>query len=216
MTLKKRCSCGCLNDRDRLFCSDCGSSLVQAQEVEDEELLDGEAARVPAERDGRPREQDGTLEPGSSYECECLESVPDADGRQCCRCGGAINRHENFQKADPSGAEPLPLTSTSYPVARVSGRSFDLSDGLLLGRRTDCRALKALLVGYRGVSRHHAWLMAMADQLLILDLESRNGTWINGRRLKPFEVLSLTKEDLPVRLYLGASLPVDVVMEERL
>jgi len=39
----------------------------------------------------------------------------------------------------------------------------------------------------RGVSRQHAALYQVGDYLYLEDLSSRNGTFVNGRRLAPFQ-----------------------------
>ena len=39
----------------------------------------------------------------------------------------------------------------------------------------------------KGVSRHHAALERVRDTVNLIDLESTNGTFLNGQRLKPFE-----------------------------
>src|SRR5262249_49805364 len=38
-----------------------------------------------------------------------------------------------------------------------------------------------------GVSRRHAALERARDTVNLIDLESKNGTYLNGQRLKPFE-----------------------------
>ncbi len=62
-----------------------------------------------------------------------------------------------------------------------SGRRFDLSQGgiFTIGRR-DCN----IPLNDRKVSRKHAEIQVLArDQYFVIDLASRNGTFVNGVRL---------------------------------
>jgi pSer/pThr/pTyr-binding forkhead associated (FHA) protein len=43
-----------------------------------------------------------------------------------------------------------------------------------------------------GVSRNHAVLTYKDNRLYIHDVGSVNGTWLNGQRLKPYELYALT------------------------
>jgi DNA-binding response OmpR family regulator/pSer/pThr/pTyr-binding forkhead associated (FHA) protein len=54
--------------------------------------------------------------------------------------------------------------------------------------------------GKHGVSRHHAEISAEHEQLTIKDLDTPNGTFVNGERLKPHEPRRLGHND---RLQLG-------------
>jgi len=61
-----------------------------------------------------------------------------------------------------------------------------------------------------GVSRHHAEISAEHEQLLVKDLDTPNGTFVNGARLKPKEVHRLAHND---RLQLGRmKLDVQIVI----
>lgn len=60
------------------------------------------------------------------------------------------------------------------------GQPFPLSDGAhLLGRELDC----SIIVDVAGVSRHHARIEVAGRQALIGDLDSKNGTFVNRRRI---------------------------------
>jgi DNA-binding response OmpR family regulator len=54
-------------------------------------------------------------------------------------------------------------------------------DVLLLGRADDCD----LVVADQQVSRHHAQLRRLGDGFLLVDLNSTNGTRLNGERVRP-------------------------------
>ncbi len=57
-----------------------------------------------------------------------------------------------------------------------------------------------------GISRQHAALVANSGQLMIVDLNSGNGTYLNGVKLSPHEETALRSQD---RLQLG-KLPLEV------
>ncbi len=64
--------------------------------------------------------------------------------------------------------------------------------------------------GKHGVSRHHAEISAEHEQLSVKDLDTPNGTFVNGTRLKPNEIHRLSHND---RLQLGRmKLDVQIVI----
>jgi DNA-binding winged helix-turn-helix (wHTH) protein len=73
------------------------------------------------------------------------------------------------------------LVAPAHLYTIFSGRN-------LLGRGSDC----SVILDARGVSRHHSTITASGAELLVEDLESKNGTWLNESRI-----------DSPARLYDG-------------
>lgn len=78
------------------------------------------------------------------------------------------------------------------PVPRVGtslGRLIPLTstNAILLLRSVETLVGRAesndLVINAPEVSRHHARLVRSADALEVLDLDSRNGTWVNGHRV---------------------------------
>ena len=60
-------------------------------------------------------------------------------------------------------------------------REFQLSEGeTLLGRGPDC----AVRLVASGVSRVHAGVRVREGRVLIEDRGSKNGTWVNGKRIE--------------------------------
>lgn len=90
------------------------------------------------------------------------------------------------------------------------GRSFGVGGEMVLGRQTDCD----VCVPTGEVSRRHARIKPGPDGVLVEDLDSANGTYINGKRihsgmLHPGEELALDT----VRFMLlvpGADIPTTV------
>ena len=59
------------------------------------------------------------------------------------------------------------------------GRSFPLHANLNVGRADDA----GLRITQDGISRQHARLAPAGDEVLVEDLGSANGTWLNGKRI---------------------------------
>lgn len=59
------------------------------------------------------------------------------------------------------------------------GRSFPLNASLSVGRADDA----GLRINRESISRQHARLTPAGDEVLVEDLGSANGTWINGKRI---------------------------------
>jgi pSer/pThr/pTyr-binding forkhead associated (FHA) protein len=61
------------------------------------------------------------------------------------------------------------------------GTVFELDkDIVLIGRKTDCN----IVLNEKQISKRHARILKDATHYAIEDLESRNGTFINGKRIK--------------------------------
>lgn len=75
------------------------------------------------------------------------------------------------------GALPrLVLRGLSGPML---GRSFPLRDGMLLGRSRDCD----VFIESQEISRQHARIRVRSDAVIVEDLTSTNGTFVNGERV---------------------------------
>jgi pSer/pThr/pTyr-binding forkhead associated (FHA) protein len=82
----------------------------------------------------------------------------------------------------------LDITEANHPDRNIAVR-----DTATIGRDND----NDIVLESTTVSRCHALLLREADQLLLLDLESTNGTLVNGMTARP---------DKPVRLADGDSI----------
>lgn len=102
--------------------------------------------------------------------------------------------------ATPAGT-PI-TTAASGPTTRIvatqgpyAGQAFELTGDLMSIGRDAAHAIA--LVNDMGVSRSHAQIVRQADQTLIEDLGSTNGTYVNGVRIsaptpiKPGDTLQL-------------------------
>jgi len=71
-----------------------------------------------------------------------------------------------------------------YPIKLIGsatlGRADEESDSVDID-------LNPLGAAQKGVSRRHATLERTRDMVNLIDLESKNGTYLNGQRLKAFE-----------------------------
>jgi pSer/pThr/pTyr-binding forkhead associated (FHA) protein len=95
-------------------------------------------------------------------------------------------------------------------VGAAADGTFDLTmpdvEGYILGRSDSQNPaipdvdLMRFSARERGVSRRHAALIAFDDKLQVLDLDSSNGTFVNGIRALPEEPLPLADGD---KLMLG-------------
>ena len=104
--------------------------------------------------------------------------------------------------AAPGMARPIP------PAPPFDGSGLERcaeKGGFVLGR--DAYLVDAVL-SHASVSRRHARLTQERGRLCIEDLNSANGTWVNGRRIQPFaatvlaqsDAVTLGKVDVPLRL----------------
>lgn len=68
----------------------------------------------------------------------------------------------------------------------LAGQMFRIPEsGLVIGRAPSV----GLRIGEEGVSRHHARIRREGDTVLVDDLESRNGTYVNGERISGTRLL---------------------------
>jgi hypothetical protein len=79
-------------------------------------------------------------------------------------------------------ALPGPAPPVAAPLTLVwGGQPYPLCEGEhVLGRGSDC----SIVVDAAGVSRHHARIEVVGDRANVVDLTSKNGTFLNRRRIE--------------------------------
>ena len=97
---------------------------------------------------------------------------------------GGMNKY--FRKEDAHPDFKWILSAETGPLA---GLSFGVSGPLTLGRALDCDVAMVS----QHVSRQHARLDTAGDELTVEDLDSSNGTVVNGKKVKGIH--SLRHED---------------------
>ncbi len=137
---------------------------------------------------------------GAIFCSECGASLLKSAARQ--EKTAALSTPQGQGSAMPFVSEaahvvPAPAPrSGGYMISLVilnSGRrlSLDASEELLIGRKDNARGIYpdidlGLDGGYdAGVSRRHAIISLVNGQCVLQDLESANGTFVNGKQIKP-------------------------------
>ncbi len=111
----------------------------------------------------------------ASVRCRMVKDAAVEDEERSTRMRAAVPRYV--------------LRGVSGPIF---GRSFGVTGSLTLGRQADCD----ICIPLSEISRKHARLKPAPDGVLVEDLDSANGTYINGKRvhdgvLKPGDELAL-------------------------
>ncbi|MCS7223670.1 MAG: zinc ribbon domain-containing protein [Armatimonadetes bacterium] len=164
--------CGTENLDGAFYCDECGASLQEA---------------VPTEGPAPVPEEAPSPAPGEKRCPSCGHGNP-ADAQFCENCGATLA---------PEAAEPVPPAAPSPRLVVVpTGQEIplDLSKGQVLIGRTDqvSRVFPDVDLtpygGYdAGVSRRHCLITQTAGTFFVQDLDSTNGTKLNGSTLAPHQ-----------------------------
>lgn len=92
------------------------------------------------------------------------------------------------------GAGRRPQTTARAWVALPDER-IDVTDGMVLGRAEEVCPAARQLASYLTISRRHAEVRRGPDGYRIRDLESTNGTFVNGTRLESGSDYAITSGD---------------------
>jgi EAL domain-containing protein (putative c-di-GMP-specific phosphodiesterase class I) len=110
-------------------------------------------------------------------------STPDMSGSYLVPAGQATVCRALAAGTD-SQIKTWELSGTLTPSAPVQ-RILIAAQPFTIGRDCD----NALQLANPTISRRHAEMMLMGSELFVRDLDSRNGTFLNGRRVQNFELL---------------------------
>lgn len=104
-----------------------------------------------------------------------------------------VSRPIGDQAAADSGLVLAGFDAAGAPV-RVSIRAAEMSsgDGVTIGRSPE---LSQIVISGQGVSRRQARITIARGRIIIEDLNSTNGTLLNGRRLSPYKPAELRPGD---------------------
>ncbi len=147
-----------------------------------------------------------TRPPGQSKRSGLLSWLTRSEPDVCEHCGHEMPSGLEKEDAPPSKAPAPTLEQVAAPTLIVmsSGRQIDLSDVALvfLGRCDEKHHIYPHLDLTRdegmsyGVSRQHACIHQNDQGLQVEDMDSTNGTFLNGQRLSPFKVYPLHNGDV--------------------
>lgn len=191
--MKLRCpDCDTLNDDARQTCiePDCGASLRFAEQIEEPRVSADEAAHDAIASNQHPEAF-----------CECKYSDPDPVSGICQGCDAPV-------KLQPAPAEEAPIRAR---LVLPDGSALNLVSGVTVGR--NAAETRNALLCYDGVSRTHLWLAQQGDELLVIDLGSRNGTWIGNQRLLPHALHRYPLAGLFLHIRLGHKAQLQVIWE---
>jgi type II secretory pathway predicted ATPase ExeA len=86
---------------------------------------------------------------------------------------------EHIPKKPPNVVEPTPQLILTFKRKTLKKISLD-KPRFLIGRNALCD----IDIVHEWISRHHALVIRNDESTLIVDMKSRNGTWVNGERVK--------------------------------
>jgi hypothetical protein len=164
--------------------------------------------------------------PGPCKTCKLAphESVAEVAN---AHCGEAQNHFSSESRSDHGQAGPKGSGAEEGSRERSEGAATGTEDGdpafivalpghfrvssstfMLIGR--NCAATPPQIGQYlrhiSGVSRRHCLIVSGVGSLLVYDLDSTNGTFVDNRRVLPKAARSIAYQELPVSLSLGSGM----------
>ena len=142
---------------------------------------------------------------GSEMFCPVCHNINEDTASFCVTCGSVLEGRSTDLVTITDHASPTADVSAFIDTALIpkdgiaiyiagAPKPFYLSidKGLILGRQVGLTAdtvldLTSLAAFNMGVSRRHAMIRRTGSDFEVLDLASRNGTWLNDQRLAPNE-----------------------------
>lgn len=214
--MKKQCvQCEHLNEPDAVVCAKCSSDLLQAQEVFEQAIHDTDASsdteKAPDNNFQRGTTAGSADRVTEQLPCDC--PIPGgAPGTTCFACGGLITSEQRASINQRPRSESTSQVSIMLP----SGVRKEVGTGICLGRDPTRAGVEAAapLRTLMGISRSHAWLCCSGSGVIVVDLGSRNGTWLGRERLQPWKSRFIAATDLPVEICLGAHGLIQIMAEK--
>jgi FHA domain len=170
-----------------MFCSECGAPLIEDKKEDRDSTL--QTNKISFSED-LARDYSPFLKPLSPVKTD----PPFPETKE------SIAKHTRVQVIVSQSSKAMPLADKhEYTFGRVSGTQPVLPD-------IDLTAENAYILG---VSRLHATIRLSEDYVTITDLGSANGTWINGKVIRPHvphmisdeDIIHLGKLQLQVRIF---------------
>ncbi|BBB93034.1 MAG TPA: FHA domain-containing protein [Methylomusa anaerophila] len=97
-----------------------------------------------------------------------------------------LKGYNNYnQSTTESNAQPAKIVVVEDAQKKLSQPVFDLTDSMTIGRG----AYNDIVINDSFVSHEHACISRLRDQYLLTDLNSTNGTLLNGRKVEEDIVL---------------------------
>jgi eukaryotic-like serine/threonine-protein kinase len=93
--------------------------------------------------------------------------------------------HQNIKTKETAMSLPLVKITLVDPTVPERQFVFDRPRTCVVGRQYDCDIALPSDRAHREVSRHHCQLDINPPHVSVRDLNSRNGTFVNGKRLSP-------------------------------
>jgi len=123
--------------------------------------------------------------------CSACNTSNDLSRQTCIRCSEDITWIETEQKAVSARATEQDLSPQEGLIilASADGRAIEVRDGDVVGRTV---VGKEMLDIHEEVSRRHAQFIRREGTWFVIDLNSNNGTFLDGIRIPP-------KERVPLR-----------------
>jgi hypothetical protein len=96
-----------------------------------------------------------------------------------------VQFHQNIKTKETAMSLPLVKITLVDPTVPERQFVFDRPRTCVVGRQYDCDIALPSDRAHREVSRHHCQLDINPPHVRVRDLNSRNGTFVNGKRLAP-------------------------------
>jgi hypothetical protein len=167
---------------------------------------------APAECSGSPEQNDWDfLRDQADHDADEMASVERLKEAAPPSRAGGTRRVGAPRRREQRTPEALLLLEVRV---RSSVRPFHVGSCALIGRRDEESGARPDLDLREddAVSRRHAWIFRRDDRFYLRDLDSTNGTEVNGRRLEPEEFVPLYSGD---EIRLGECVAIHVAGVER-